>query len=281
MVQIPPGFEQVTDADGVKITKGDGVFFLITPSEDYERAAAFNRLRFRSKVVDTDEISTVSNRVERTNDYTAGTRTFQEFDSLSGGNVVGRPIIEAIPNGEIEQQAREDELAQARANIEASADPLKADFLRWMSFNDSRLRNDSQTKGALITASAIAGRVNDTVQMEIRMTEVPPQGLAGYILLAQVMDDQVAKFTDVTFPPAFPLGSHAPDPVDGPKLDSIAGVDLASAVNGGDTDVLLFTLDIELIARGVTEVILGVATLDDDRGSRIPAARSSGAVTSA
>lgn len=130
---------------------------------------------------------------------------------------------------------------------------------------------------AVIDASEVSGGVLGVVTVELRMREVPPAGLAGYTLDATIQDGAIAKITGVAFPADFPLGTIVPDPVDGPTVRASA-VDLGAVVNGGDVDVLLATLTLELLAAGTTEVVLDVTTLDDDDGFPINSATLAGSI---
>lgn len=131
---------------------------------------------------------------------------------------------------------------------------------------------------AVIDASDATGGPLGVVNVELRMREVPPAGLAGYTLNATLQDGAVAKITGVSFPTEFPLGTIVPDPVDGPTVQ-VSAVDLSSVVNGGDFDVLLATLTVELLAAGATEVVLDVTALDDDSGFPVNSATLAGSIT--
>lgn len=130
---------------------------------------------------------------------------------------------------------------------------------------------------AIIDASAEAGIVGDQVTVLVLMRRVPDAGLAGYTMNAS-LDGAVARFVDVTWPPSFPLGSHTPDPVSDPAVE-FSAVDLNTVVNGGDVDVVLGNLQVELLAVGTTELALEVTKLDDDGGFPIRSATLSGAIT--
>lgn len=131
---------------------------------------------------------------------------------------------------------------------------------------------------AVIDATDAGGVSGATVDVEVRMREVPAAGLAGYTMDAS-LDGAVARFVGVTFPPEFPLGNQVPDPVAGPAVN-ISAVDLNTVVNGGDVDVLLATLQVELLtAVSVTEVQLVVTRLDDDGGFPIRSVTFPGTIT--
>lgn len=131
---------------------------------------------------------------------------------------------------------------------------------------------------AIIDAQDAGGVSGATIDVEVRMREVPAAGLAGYTMDAS-LDVAVARFVGVTFPPDFPLGSLTPDPVSGPAVE-FSAVDLNTVVNGGDVDVVLATLQVELLtAVSVTEVQLVVTKLDDDGGFPIRSVTFPGAIT--
>lgn len=132
---------------------------------------------------------------------------------------------------------------------------------------------------AVIDAADAGGASGLTIDVEVRMHEVPAAGLAGYTMDASLVDGAVARFVGVTFPGSFPLGSLVPDPVSGPAVQ-ISAVDLNTVVIGGDVDVLLATLQVELLtAVSVTEVQLVVTRLDDDGGFPIRSVTFPGTIT--
>lgn len=131
---------------------------------------------------------------------------------------------------------------------------------------------------ASIGVADIQGNIGNTIGMAIVMRQTPIAGLAGYALRAEIANSQIAKFTDVTFPPSFPLATHDPDPVDGPLLNSVQGVDLSDVIGPEQNNVTLATLQIELLARGTTEVNVDVKQLDDDSGFDIRRTVTGGAI---
>ena len=145
--------------------------------------------------------------------------------------------------------------------------------------NGSMLVEDipvGRTDATIISLTPAQGSVSDTVGAEVRMQRAPT-GLAGYIIIAHVGDPRVARITDVTFPPTFPLATHTPDPVSGPTV-RLAGVDLGTVINAGDTDILLATIQLELLDQGFSDLSLLVTVLDDDAGSDIPRVSRTGAI---
>jgi hypothetical protein len=135
---------------------------------------------------------------------------------------------------------------------------------------------------AIIDAGDGSGAAGATIDVEVRMREVPAAGLAGYTIFATLFRPgaSVIEFVDVIFPPSFPLGSHTPDPASGPTIE-ISAVDLNTVVNGGDVDVLLATLQVALLPGAVeaTELLLEVTRLDDDGGFPIRSATLAGTIT--
>lgn len=260
-------------AKGEAISFDGNVWMLTGVSIDFQRSLVRDGLRFRSTDTDSLPLPTTGGRIERVNDYDAGTRTFTEFDAPSGGSQVGRTLIEPIPDEEIAEQREEESLATARANLLASADILAPDVLAILRYTDRRFSPDSRPASAFIRAQAVSGSVGQSRTSLVSIDIVPPQGLSGFILAAQIADSTIARFTNVVFGPAFTLNSFAPDPVSGPTLTSIAGTDIGNIVTGGEQDLPLFTLGLNFLAQGQTELILGILTLDDDSGNRILAGR--------
>ncbi len=123
--------------------------------------------------------------------------------------------------------------------------------------------------GAQLRADRVQGVVGGTVSMEVRLNATPITGLAGFTMRARIRNPAIAKFTDVTFPASFVLASHLPDPVNGPALTGISGVDLGNVIGAEETNILLATLEIEFLSIGVSEVDIDVVAMDDDRGDDI------------
>lgn len=255
---------QFTDADGVKIVEGN-VRFLVQPSRDYLRREAQNTLRSRSTTVDTATFP--QGRWERVNDYDSRIRTFQEFDAEVGGSLVNTEL-ERIPNEEVAEQTNQDEWTGLLTDLEAIGTVADArNVLRRMSrYISRRDAPDTPVPQAVIFASDVMNRVGQTVNVPVVMELVPPSGLAGYDLQAGILDPSVARFVDVVFPAAFSLNSHTPDPVSGNRLTSISGVDLGDAITGGETNLTLCTLRVELLTVGSTTLAFGRNAVDDDGG---------------
>lgn len=90
-------------------------------------------------------------------------------------------------------------------------------------------------------------------------------GLAGFIIDITILDPAIAKITNVIFPASMPLNQLFPNPVDGPTVE-ISGVDIADAVKGGESGVLLATIQVMALAVGNTAFDVVVKQLDDDKG---------------
>lgn len=272
---IPQGFTEVNTLDGQKITKGDGVFFLTEPSDAYLKARALDSLMFRSTTVDVAAFPNGS--WERTNDYDASVRIVQENDCV-GANV-GKAFRVPIGKDEVNEQRIQDRFEGFKTSTLALPDTelTKAPLIDYINYVEGRENPDTNTPAALRLEQKV-GRVGEAITMEIRM-DVGAGGLTGYDVQATIITDTIGKFTDVSFPAAFPLNDHIPDPVDGPILTTISGVDINAVVGPNTPDVLLATLDIELLAAGASRVILGVTSLDDDSGSAIVPTIMQGSIT--
>lgn len=277
MTKTPPGFQEVQTPDGLKITEDGKVFFLIAPSDAYLKAAALDSLFFRSTRVDTAAFPNGS--WERTNDYQARVRVIQEKDGV-GANVGGQRRVE-IGEDEVVAQLAQDEFATFKADVEAlpGGEALKAPLLSYIQYVGQREAPDTLAPVSLRVSQEM-GCVGDVVGVEVRM-DTPPSGLSGYDFTATIIDDRIAKFTDVAFRAPFPLNQHLPDPVDGPLLTSMSGIDTGNVVGGGFKDVLLCTLSVELLAVGASRIQLGLISLDDDRGFPINVNIAQGAITAA
>lgn len=257
---IPPGFTLVSTPDGDKITKGDGVFILIRASDSYLKALAQSSLNSPSEQLDVALFPGGS--FERVNDYVAMNRNFEEKDDA--GAVVNS-FTTPIQDSEVDARLIREDFNAANAAIlaESPANPLRAPLLQLM----RHLNSVSPANTAIVQVAArpVKARVGTTVNMEVRMSR-SFNGLSGFIFSASIGDGRTAKFVDVVFPVAFPLATHDPDPVDGPTLNRAAGVDLASAIQGQQNDILLATLRIEALAVGTTDIVINVTALDDDSG---------------
>lgn len=117
---------------------------------------------------------------------------------------------------------------------------------------------------ASVRAIADAGRVGVLTELEIKI-DTGSAGLAGFIIDISIADPAIAKIVDVSFPPAFGLSQFVPDPVDGPTV-KVSGVDLGDAVQGGEFDVRLVSLQLEGLVVGTTGLDVVVRQLDDDKG---------------
>ncbi len=272
---LQAGFFEVQTPDGTKITKGDGVFFLIAPSDGYLKAAAFDSLNVRSRVQETGTFPNGS--WERTNDYDARVRIFQEKDS--GGGNVGKPFRVPIGEDEVNEQRIQGRFEAFKTSTLALPDVaiIKGPLVDYLKYVEGRENPDTNIPAAIRLEQKV-GRVGDAITMEIRI-DVGAGGLAGYNFQATIITDTIGKFTDVTFLPAIPLNDHIPDPVDGPLLTTISGVDIGAVIGPNTPDVLLATLNIQLLAAGASRVILGVTSLDDDSGSAIVPTITQGSIT--
>lgn len=105
-----------------------------------------------------------------------------------------------------------------------------------------------------------------------------PNGLSGFEAAAQIAPAGAAKFLDVTFPAYASFPTHRPDPVNGPVLTQIAGVDLAKLAEGELFNFLLFQLVVESINGAPATVTVDVSMFDDDQGNDITRAMVRGGI---
>lgn len=269
MVTIPPGYRVVTTPEGDKITNDGQTFFLIDPSDAFLRDTARASLRIRSVTVDTATFP--NGRWERINDYDARTRRFDEFDSQVGGSLINTEF-EQIPDEEVNLQFLQEQFTQGKADINAATtiNDLRIILRRIVRFLERQFIVDAAAPVVQLGAADETVSVGNTVTVLVGISQIPPTGLAGFILQAQVEDPSILKIIDATFNATnFPLNSHTPDPVDGPTLTAIAGTDLNSQLNGGETNVLLTRIVVEGLAPGQTRIFIGRNSLDDDDGEPI------------
>jgi hypothetical protein len=267
MVQptIPPGYDSINTPDGLKITNDGGqTLLLIDPSDDYLKALAFNTLRDRSEATERAEFP--GGYWERVNDYSGQQRNYTEFDD--SGAAVGNTST-PISDEEVETRRTQGFNEQFLADVNAlSPDPVQAALL-----NFAR-GVGPLTRPTFIVKEFQVAPNGSTVSVPIRL-ERTIAGLSGFVMTAEFpfkdapAQTHLAKFTNVTFPPAFGITSFAPNPVDGPELTSVAASDIGSSVEGRNSDVLLCTLEVELLRIGASPIQIRFTTLDDDNGEPI------------
>lgn len=194
-----------------------------------------------------------------------------QSNAVSGATYVVLAVVDGAPS--------------ALQGAEWTAAEIASGVVKRLIFTGLDLRNvtkiivgvDIDPAVAVITVADGAGGVGTSFQTSIVMDHALT-GLSGYIIDATIVDPAVARFTDVTFPPTFPLNTHTPDPVSGPAVQ-LVGSDLAQVINVGDVDILLADLQIEGLAAGVSEVRLVVTRLDDDSGGAVRSIVRSGTIT--
>ncbi len=262
--QIPPGFTLVSTPDGDKITKGDGVFLLIAPSDAYLKAAAFNALSEQSEATERAEFP--GGYWERVNDYVGQQRNYTEFNDA--GAVVDN-TTSPISDGEVEQRRIEGFNEDFLDEVEALApDPIQAALLNFA-------RGQTiVTRPTLIVREFQVAPNGSILSVPIKL-ERTIAGLSGFIMTAEFPfknappQTHSAKFTNVTFPAGFGINAFAPNPVDGPELTLVSGTDIGSTIEGRNSDVLLCTLEVELLKVGASPIKIGFTALDDDNGEPI------------
>lgn len=129
----------------------------------------------------------------------------------------------------------------------------------------------------VIALASMKVTVADVVSVSMRMDQAV-NGLAGYIIEVEIADTDLLKFTDVIFPPEFPLTSTAPNPPVGFRVE-LRAVDLGGLIQDGATDILLATLKVEALLRGIAHINMTVKQLDDDDGNPIPFRTRRGVIT--
>ncbi len=268
---IPQGFTSVTDADGLKITDDGKVFQLIVPSDGWLRDRAFGVLDTPGE--QSEQRIFPGGRWQRINDYGAAKRNWTERDTA--GNIV-QVFQTDISTQEVESRLVREDLIESEEAVRAVGgnNPLKDPLLQLIRYLKG---SDPRVAAVEITTATVNVIDGDTVNVEVRMSRTF-DGLAGFNFEARIAHSATARFNDVIFPASFPLATHRPDPVSGPTLTSVAGVDLGSSIQGAQTDVLLFTLVVEATQVGETFIDIVVNALDDDSGFPVTSVVKSGQI---
>ncbi len=255
---IPPGFTSVQTPDGVKITNDGKIFQLIAPSDEYLRDGKFNALDKPGEA--TERRIFPGGSWDRTNDYSAKKRNWVERDA-SGGII--QSFQTDIASSEVDARLVNEDLVSAESAVlaETNANPLRDPLLQLIRHMKGR---DPVVGAVEITLSQLRARVGNTIDVEVRMSRTF-NGLAGFNFSAS-MTGRNCKFVDVVFPPVFALATHNPDPVNGPTLVTVAGVDLAQSIQGAQTNILLATLRVQATGIGPCGIAVEMSQLDDDSG---------------
>jgi PKD repeat protein len=103
-----------------------------------------------------------------------------------------------------------------------------------------------------------------------------PTGLAGYYLTVAVSDPAVAEISGVSFPDWAILNSASGMPAESVTLRA---TDLDSAINAGDTDVVLGTVEVTGKSAGTASLTVTVTKMDADGGLSITPAAIPASVT--
>ncbi len=123
-----------------------------------------------------------------------------------------------------------------------------------------------QAVGTRLEIESVSGTAGSNVAAAITMHQAT-QGLAGFMLEVSVADPGIARIVGVDLSD-FGLSDTSPLPA---SVILLSAVDLSGIFEGPLERETIATLDLELLAPGETEMVLGVLMLDDDNGDVVSA----------
>lgn len=107
-----------------------------------------------------------------------------------------------------------------------------------------------------------SGSVGQVVKARVLLSDAKT-GIAGYVIIVSVADPVLARITNVTLPD---FGLTAVGELPAGSVE-ITAADLPGLLEGEIKEARLATLDIELLRKGTTDLLLEIRIMDDDDGN--------------
>jgi len=125
-----------------------------------------------------------------------------------------------------------------------------------------------------VDVASAAVSFGETVELELTASSLP-SGFSGARLTVSVSNPEVAEVTDASYNEALGL-TASPEVSDDGSTVELRAADTENAVEPGEMDVTLATLELEGTGTGTTDLVVDVQEMDDDDGSSIDVQARSG-----
>ncbi|MDA0771018.1 MAG: hypothetical protein O2821_12485 [Chloroflexi bacterium] len=122
------------------------------------------------------------------------------------------------------------------------------------------------TTTPILSLESDSGDVNETISLDLTLSEVP-DGFSGFHVEITVSEPTIAEITDVLYNPLYSMHTKAPS-IFPTASATLFAADLNTMIQGGETNIVLATVNLNLKLSGQTPIILtlGLFGVQDELG---------------